>query len=289
MVTTSVIVPTYNRPAQLASCLQSLARQDYPAEHYEVIVVDDGSPNKLDPVINPLQDSLNISLVKQQNTGPAGARNTGVANASGQFIAFIDDDCAPAEDWLAMMTRHLQEDPSRMYGGLTMNALGDNIYSTASQLMIDFLYDYYNADPQQARFLASNNIAMARKLFEEAGGFDTNFPGACGEDRELCDRWLYLGHQISYVPDARIFHSHDLNLRSFWRQHFNYGTGAKRFWECKARREQTSMQTEPPSFYWDLLTYPFSKKLRRPLALSSLMLLSQFANITGYLRAKFLG
>jgi sulfatase maturation enzyme AslB (radical SAM superfamily) len=66
---------------------------------------------------------------------------------------------------------------------------------------------------------------------ETVGGFDTSFPGACGEDRELCDRRLYLDHRITYVPDARIFHSHDLNLRTFWKQHFNYGTGAKRYWD----------------------------------------------------------
>ena len=285
----SVIIPTFNRPARLASCLESLARQNYPVEYFEVIVVDDGGHTSLDGVTRPFQDILNIKLVKQQNTGPAGARNTGVANASGELIALIDDDCAPAEDWLATLTQHLQQDPSRMYGGYTVNALDDNIYSTASQLMIDFLYGYYNADPDQARFLTSNNMAMTRSLYEAVGGFDTSFPGACGEDREFCDRWLYLGHRISFVPDARILHSHDLTLHSFWKQHFNYGTGAKRFWECKVRREQASRQTEPFTFYADLVSHAWRKKLPHRFALSLLMILSQFANTTGFLRARFLG
>jgi glycosyltransferase involved in cell wall biosynthesis len=288
MLRISIIIPTYNRPARLASCLESLAQQDLPMEHFEVIVVDDGGQTSLDPVVRPFQDILNISLVKQQNTGPAGARNTGVANASGEFIAFIDDDCAPAEEWLALMTGYLQQDSSRMYGGYTANALEDNIYSSASQALIDFLYGYFNADPQQAHFIASNNMTMARELFETVGGFDTSFPGACGEDRELCDRWLYLDHRITYVPDARIFHSHDLSLRTFWKQHFNYGTGAKRYWECKTRREQASMKVEPLSFYLELISYAWSKKLPHPLPLSFLMLLSQFANTAGFMWAKLL-
>ena len=286
MVRVSVIIPTYNRPARLASCLESLAQQGLPMEHFEVIVVDDGGRTSLDPVVRPFQDRLNISLVKQQNTGPAGARNTGVANASGEFIAFIDDDCTPAKDWLALMTGYLQQDSSRMYGGYTANALEGNIYSSASQTLIDFLYGYFNADPQQAHFIASNNMAMARELFEKVGGFDTSFPGACGEDRELCDRWLYLDHRITYVPDALIFHSHDLNLRTFWKQHFNYGTGAKRYWECKTRREQAAMSVEPLSFYLELISHAWSKKLPRPLSLSFLMLLSQLANTAGFMRGK---
>ena len=99
-------------------------------------------------------------------------------------------------------------------------------------------------------------------------------------------RWLYLDHRITYVPNARIFHSHDLNLGSFWKQHFNYGTGARRYWERKTRHEQASMTVEPLSFYLELISYAWSKKRPRPLSLSFLMLLSQFANTAGFMRAK---
>lgn len=285
----SVIIPTYSRSASLASCLDSLTRQDYPRENFEVIVVDDGGQVDLEPIIESVASRLNINLVRQKNTGPAGARNTGVANATGEYIAFLDDDCALSENWLSIITQYLQHDSTRMYGGRTINALETNLYSAASQAMIDFLYGYYNAVPEKARFLASNNMAMARELFDAAGGFDSSFPGACGEDRELCDRWLYLGHPISYVPEPLIFHYHDLGLRSFWKQHFNYGTGAKRFWESKARRNQGSRKTEPPAFYLGLVTYAWTEKLNRPLRISLLMVFSQFANAAGFMREKIRG
>jgi GT2 family glycosyltransferase len=287
MVKISIIIPTYNRPARLASCLESLVQQSYPRENFEVIVVDDGGSVDLEPDIESVDTSLNIKLVRQKNTGPAGARNTGVANATGEFIAFLDDDCALSENWLPIITQYLQNDGSRMYGGLTINALEKNLYSSASQAMIDFLYGYYNTVPEKARFLASNNMAMSRTLFDAAGGFDTSFPGACGEDRELCDRWLQLGHPISFVSEALIFHYHHLGLRSFWKQHFNYGTGAKRFWESKARRNQGARKTEPPAFYRGLITYAWTEKLNCPLPLSLLMVLSQFANVAGFIREKF--
>jgi GT2 family glycosyltransferase len=278
----SVIIPTYNRPGRLVACLESLRHQDYPVESFEVIVVDDGGDDKLEPVVQPFHDALNLKLVKQQNTGPAGARNKGVANSNAAFIAFMDDDCTPREDWLSTLLQYLQAEPSKMYGGFTLNALEGNVYSAASQSLIDFLYSYYNTDPLNARFLTSSNMAMARSQFLAVGGFDTSFPGACGEDRELCDRWFHLGHQIRFVPDALIYHRHDLALRSFWRQHFNYGTGALRYWQCKTLREQQALKTEPPAFYFGLLTYAWRNKLPRPLSISVLLVLSQFANATGY-------
>jgi glycosyltransferase involved in cell wall biosynthesis len=71
----SIIIPTYNRPQQLAVCLQSLARQDYP--HFEVIVVDDGSQTPPFECVNNFQNQLDITLLTQYNINPAVARNTG--------------------------------------------------------------------------------------------------------------------------------------------------------------------------------------------------------------------
>jgi glycosyltransferase involved in cell wall biosynthesis len=286
MVTLSVIIPTYNRPERLAACLDSLARQQYPRDQFEVVVVNDGGATGLEPVLEPFRLKLDISLINQPNSGPAGARNSGVKKARGEFIAFVDDDCSLAEDWLSRLTSRLHQDPARMYGGVTLNALENNVYSSASQCLIDYLYSYYNADPQDAQFLASNNMAMSRQLFEAVGGFDPGFPGACGEDREFCDRWVYCGHSISLVEDVIVFHHHHLNFRSYCRQHFNYGTGAVRFWERRAQRQQQSLHAEPWSFYIGLVSHAWKKRLRRPLSLTALMVVSQVANAAGYFRTK---
>ena len=282
----SVIIPTFNRPGALAACLESLTRLQYPREQFEVIVVDDGGDQDLSAIIESARKSINVRLLKQPNSGPASARNTGAANATGEFIAFTDDDCRPAEDWLAALARRLQQDPSRMYGGHTVNALKTNVYSTASQALIDYLYSYYNADPERARFFTSNNIAMARKMFEAVGGFDVSFRRACGEDREFSDRWLHLGHGMSFVPEAQVFHNHGLTFRRFWKQHFGYGTGAWRFRQSRVLHGRKPPKFEPPAFYLGLVNLARKKQLARPFTLSALLLLSQLANVTGFTWAK---
>ncbi|HAJ62036.1 MAG TPA: glycosyl transferase [Cyanobacteria bacterium UBA8543] len=279
----SIVIPTYNRPERLTTCLESLTRLDYPRDRFEVIVVDDGSQPPLESVVAPFQDSINLTLLRQPNAGPATARNTGAAQAIGKYLVFTDDDCTPLPEWLQALEAHFTTTPDCMIGGRTFNALPDNLYSTASQLLIDYLYEYYNCDPNQAYFFASNNFALPADYFREIGSFDTTFPLAAGEDRELCDRLLQNNYRLLYVAEAQIYHAHNLTLHSFWRQHFNYGRGAFHFHRVRALRNQEPIKVEPLSFYLNLLTYPFLQKSRQPsLLLAALFLLSQVANVAGF-------
>ena len=95
----SVVIPPAIAPRALASCLDAFAAQTLPHGSFEVIVVDDGSepPLALDPA--HWAEKFDLKLLRQQNTGPAGARNRGVAEARGEFIAFTDDDCLPTRTW----------------------------------------------------------------------------------------------------------------------------------------------------------------------------------------------
>jgi GT2 family glycosyltransferase len=282
----SVIIPTHARPRQLMDCLEALARLNYPCERFEVIVVDDGSASSPDEIVARFRPALNVNLIVQAQAGPATARNTGVAHAQGRFLAFIDDDCWPDADWLQALTAHLRVQPERMIGGRTLNALPRNLYSTASQLLIDYLYAYYNAEPQQAQFVASNNLALSTELFLKLGGFDASFPFAAGEDRELCARWLSQGFQMTYAPEAMIYHAHPLTFQSFWRQHFNYGRGAFRFRAGRARRLQQQMRFESAAFYWNLIAYPFRMAGRLPekVFILGLFLISQLGTVLGFMR-----
>ncbi len=83
----SVIIPTYQRPEQLGTCLSALTELDYPSDRFEIIVVDDGSPVSPEPVVASFRDRLNLTLLTQPNSGPASARNTGAAHAKGEFLA----------------------------------------------------------------------------------------------------------------------------------------------------------------------------------------------------------
>lgn len=279
----SVIIPTYGRPRQLMECLQSLARLDYSRDCFEVIVVDDGSEVPPQAAIAAVAAKLDVLLLRQSRAGPAAARNAAALQARGTFLAFTDDDCQPAPDWLRALARRLASNPQCMIGGRTINALPGNPYSTASQLLIDYLYSYYNADPGQARFVTSNNLAVAAERFRSIGGFDTSFPRPAAEDRELCDRWLYHGYRLMYVPEAVVHHAHTLTFRSFLRQHFTYGRGAFFFHRIRSRRGAGRLRVEPLAFYRNLLRYPSSHAGSAwALSLSVLLAAAQAANAAGF-------
>lgn len=279
----SIIIPTYNRPEQLATCLESLIELDYPHNCFEVIVVDDGSKTSLESVVAPFTSQLDVTLLRQINNGAASARNTGAKQAKGEFLAFTDDDCMPAADWLKTLAANFIQAPNCLIGGRTINILSKNIYSTASQELIDYVYKYYNTKPHKARFFASNNIALSKERFLAIGGFDITYLRMASEDRELCDRWLQKGYLMLYAPEVQINHAHHLSLISFWQQHFFYGRGAFCFHKIRAKRAAAPIRIEPLSFYINLFTYPLSiSKFPRGLVISTLLFLSQLAATFGF-------
>lgn len=278
----SIVIPTYNRPAQLSVCLQACARLDYPRDRFEVIVVDDGGVTPLDEVVARFDSMLMLKLLRQSNAGPGAARNRGASEARGKFLAFTDDDCSPAPKWLQALAAHFVASPDCAVGGRTLNALTHNLYSSASQHLISYLFSYYNAVPHAARFFPSNNLAFPTRSFRAIGGFDVTYPWAAAEDRELCDRWLHCGYRMIYAADAVVYHSHDLTLRTFLYQHFRYGRGAFYFHQARARRGQQRVKLEPPAFYFNMFRYPLlSAEGVNALILMLLLVVTQVANAAG--------
>ena len=279
----SIIVPTFNRPTQLVTCLQSLACLDYPRERFEVIVVDDGSQTPLKTLAASFSNRLDIILIPQSHGGPAKARNMGAKKAKGEFLAFTDDDCIPTANWLQTLSACFSGTRNVMIGGKTLNALPNNLYSTATQLLIDYLYQYYNPYPDDAHFFTTNNLAMPSDLFRSVYGFDTAFPLAAGEDRDFCDRWLHFGKRVIYAPEVVVYHVHVLNFRTFWRKHLTYGRGAYRYHQVRAQRGFGPFRPDP-KFYIRLILNPFIQKQRkRALRVTVLLMISQVANGLGFL------
>ena len=209
----SIIIPTFGRPRQLSACLQAVARMDYPSERFEVIVVDDGSEKPPADVVALFFGLIDVTLLTQSHAGPSKARNTGAGQARGRWLAFIDDDCLPEAAWLKNLAGRFVEAPDCAIGGRTFNLLERNPYSSASQMIIDAVYEYYNSDPGRARFFATNNLALPKEPFLDLGGFDEGF--TTSEDREFCDRWLHNGYGMVYAPEAMVFHAHRLTLDRF--------------------------------------------------------------------------
>jgi glycosyltransferase involved in cell wall biosynthesis len=281
--TFTVVIPTRGRPDGLGRCLAALAAQDYPRACYDVIVVDDGSPESVRPVIDQFRTTLRVDLIEQSNAGPAAARNAGARRATGEFLAFTDDDCVPASSWLTCLARAFETTPGRLIGGSSINRVRDNRFSEVSQQLVSYLYQYYNNGEAGVRFLTSNNMALSAAQFLELGGFSASFSRAAGEDRDFCERWLRRGYAMAYVADATVDHHHMLDLRGFWHQHFNYGRGSHGFHSAHAARGYPPLAVEPMRFYLQLLMYPLSiDRSPRGVALVMLMGVAQIANAAGF-------
>jgi glycosyltransferase involved in cell wall biosynthesis len=279
----SVVIPTRNRPVQLAVCLRALAAQNFPKSRFEVIVVDDGSVTPVGRLISDLNLDLDIDVIRQRNQGPGAARNTGAERARGVYLAFTDDDCVPESGWLSTLSTVLSSaaDPL-LVGGPVVNARPDGLYSAASQLIADLVCDYYNCDLQKPRFFASNNMALPSARFRELGGFDPSF--RTSEDRDLCDRWLHRGYNFRLAPQARIAHSHHLSLTSFFRQHVGYGRGAFRYYRRYKERHGGASSIDA-AFYCNIirqLPRRLTGSARRRSSLLFLLMVWQAANTLGF-------
>jgi len=279
----TVVIPTFARPEKLAETLRALDRQDYTG--FEVIVVDDGSPRQVTRENLPTSDRFTLKILRQENRGPAAARNLGAQQASGEILLFTDDDCLPRPEWVVALTREIQSCPEALVGSLTFNGLPGNSWSSASQLIIDLVYDHFNKDPTNAYFLASNNMACQRKFFLELGGFDTEFPRAGAEDRDFCDRWRMTGRPIRLIREPLVEHQHAQTLGKFLDLHYRYGRGAYLY---QARRQQRRSGTMAADLGFHralmrnipshLVGLPFSRKMMRIFALACW----QAANAAGF-------
>ena len=256
----SIVIPTFNRPAQLNACLDSIASLDYPRHLVQVIVVNDGGPAPA--------PADGVLVLHQPHSGPAAARNLGAQHADGEILAFTDDDCRPAPDWLRRLDEQFSATPGDIVAGRVRNTLDRNVYAATTQLICDYLC-----------LPTTNNLAVPAAAFRATGGFDASWPMAAAEDREFVERWRAQGRGISRAPAAVVDHAHNLSLRTFLRQHYGYGRGAYYF----RRASRGAVRLEPASFYWDLLRFPAAQG--RP-GLVFPALLSQFATALGFLRQR---
>jgi GT2 family glycosyltransferase len=283
--TFSVVVPTHDRPDALERCIEALARQTYPLRDFEVIVCDDGSAFPVAPSVSARERRLRLTVIRQANAGPAAARNAGAGRARGRFLAFTDDDCVPAPDWLARLAMRFSQEPSLLLGGAVVNALDDDPYATTTQLIQTFRYEYYERHTAARRLFSTSNLAVATDRFAQLGGFSETFDRAAGEDYDFCDRWLHAGLGTALAPEAVVRHSHALSLPAFCRQHFGYGRALLRVRQRMARRAGARLKSEALGFYVSLVLYPLRRKLGvRGWLCAALVALSQAMTLAGAVR-----
>jgi len=280
----SIVIPTYQRPFELARCLEAIENLNYPKEKFEVIVVDDGGGIE-EKLLSPLRPNSNLILLHQENCGPATARNRGAQLAKNDYLAFTDDDCEPDADWLNKFAEQIKVTPEHLLGGQVINALESNIYSTASQMLVSYFHNYGERFNPNFAFFATNNMTLLRSKFLSLGGFDESFTLAAAEDRDFSSRWRETNHKMDFLETAIVRHSHNLGWKSFLRQHFNYGRGGFRFHNLRKIRLKQKIKIEPLNFHIGMFYFPFLINSRfSALRISALFVIAQCAILSGYVR-----
>ncbi len=282
----SIVIPTYARPERLRECLAALTRQTLPADTFEIVVVDDGSPQPIAPAADTAAAGPMIRIIRQPNAGPSAARNRGVAEARGELIALTDDDCLPTPAWLESLVTAHRQCPDALVGGITFNGLTDDLFATTSQMIIDLVYEHFNRDHEAAYFLTSNNMLCSRAAYSDLGGFDTSFARAGAEDRDFCDRWRASGRPLRLVPAATIEHRHAQTLRQFLGLHYRYGRGAYRY-QAKRRERGSGSMAQDMNFHGTLVRrlprhLQKHRGLFRKVQIISAIVLWQAANAAGF-------
>jgi glycosyltransferase involved in cell wall biosynthesis len=229
----SIIIPFYNAEAYIERCIAGLLAQDYPAGRFEIIMIDNNSPDRSVELVRRYPA---VRLLHEPTQGAYAARNTGVRAARGRILAFTDPDCVPDRDWLTQLAGALEAPEVELVVG--------QVYAPADAGPLHLLMDYehtkeahvLSCDDPTLYFGHTNNLAVTRTAFERCGPFVER---ARGSDTILVRRIVdALGcGAVRYAPQARVEHLEVHTLRDYFHKITTYG---------KSRRQYASIITARP-------------------------------------------
>ena len=201
----SVIVPTRNRGEILAFTLDALARQVYPSDRMELLVIDNSSTDDTEAVVGRWAAALPfpVRFQRKENKGPASSRNLGAQLARGEVLAFTDSDCLPSPAWLRSAVAALEPGVGVVTGPIALQRTADTHFFWNSQL-----------DPEvwDSGLYRTANLVVRKAVFEEVSGFDESYAlgprGQLmgGEDTDLGWRIRRSGLRAVFVEGALITH-----------------------------------------------------------------------------------
>lgn len=213
----SVIVACYNGDRTLRPCLESLKALNYP--DYEVILVDDGSTDNTQTIA---QQYPNVRYIRHgQNTGLSSARNTGIAAATGEIVAFTDADCRADEDWLYFLAGDLVGSDFAGMGGPNLLPPDDSPVAGAVMVSPGGPAHVMLTD-RRAEHIPGCNMAFFKSALERIGGFDPIFTKA-GDDVDVCWRLQQAGCEIGFSPAAFVWHYRRSTVAAYLKQQHGYG------------------------------------------------------------------
>ena len=218
----SFIIPVYNRPGETGELLQSISLQTN--RDFEVIVVEDGSTESSEPVVEQYRGQLDISYFYKENSGPGPSRNYGCEKASGTYMIFLDSDCILPEGYFQMVRETLEGNYTDAFGGPD-RAHKDftNFQKAINFSMTSFLTTggIRGGNEKMEKFHPrSFNMGFSKEVYVATGGFSTM---RFGEDVDLSIRIQEKGFTTQLIREAFVYHKRRTNLRRFFKQVYNSG------------------------------------------------------------------
>jgi len=236
----TVVVPSFQRRDALARALAAWERQQPDDLPFEVVVVDDGSTDGTDELLAATRPRrYDLRAVRQENRGPAAARNRALELASGELVLFAGDDIEPSPRLLAE-----HDQGHRRAGAAPLALVGridwpEKLRRTATMRHVagrgaqQFSFHYMrDGDEYDFRHFYTSNVSIARRVLDlEPSHFSTAFPHAAFEDAELAFRLARHGLRIRYHAAALAWHWHEYGARGFFERQRKCGAMAQRLAE----------------------------------------------------------
>lgn len=220
----SIIIPVYNRPQEIEELLESLTQQDL-QDDFEVVIVEDGSKNKADKIVEKYKGKLNIKYYFKENSGAGFSRNFGMEKANGNYFIILDSDVILPKHYLSAVKNGLEKNYTDAFGGAdkahkSFTDLQKAInYSMTSVLTTGGIRGKKKAVGKfQPR---SFNMGLSKKAFEVTKGYSAM---KAGEDIDLTFRLWENGFETQLIEDAFVYHKRRTSLSQFFHQTFAFGT-----------------------------------------------------------------
>src|SRR6266566_1525726 len=211
----SVVVCSHNGARTIRDSLEGLRRLEYP--DYEVIVVDDGSTDDTAAIAG----QCDVRLIRTTNRGLSSARNTGLAVATGEIVAYLDDDAYPDPHWLTYLAATFLSTSQVGVGGPNIAPAGDGPIAECVARAPGGPVHVLVTD-REAEHIPGCNMAFRTAYLEAVGGFDPRFRTA-GDDVDVCWRLQDRGWTLGFHPAAVVWHHRRNSVRTYWRQQIGYG------------------------------------------------------------------
>lgn len=271
----TVIIPTFNRWEALQQTLEALARIDYPADKWEVIIVDDGSTDETEARAAEWikQAAINVGYIKQANSGPAVARNRAASQARGEVLIFIDNDILVRPEFVRAHVDAIAANPGCWVMGRIVHQpelLRSPFGRYRDALWETFHETHSSGGAVETTGMTAANVSIPTLDFRRLGGFDESFTIASCEDCDLAIRARQSGIRILYDPAIVAVHNDwAVSLAGFCERQRLYSISDVLLWRkygSASPRSNLVRENAPIDWRYDEASLVLKKTIKRVLA-----------------------